>query len=70
MDDIHQMLSQHNGKQKNVVLNQPFPQQQKMVVAALVPPQGGNQENPPQGGNPPIANIFGLDHCWAELMSF
>ena len=31
-------------------------------VAALVPPQGGNQENLVKGGNPPISNIFGLDH--------
>ena len=42
-----------------------------MVVAASVPPQrgnwanlprGGNQETPLQGENPPISNIFGLDH--------
>ena len=48
MDGIHQMLSQHNGQQQPVVLTQTFPQHQKMVFAALVPPQGGNQANFPQ----------------------
>ena len=62
MDDINQMLSQCNGPQQPILLTQPFPQQQQMVVAAPIPPQGGNQANPLQGGNPPISNIFGLAH--------
>ena len=40
MDDIHQMLSQHNGPQQPTVLTQYFPQQQHMVVVALVLLQG------------------------------
>ena len=62
MYEIHQMVSQCSGPQQPIVLNQPFLQQKQMVVAALVPPQGGNQENPSQGVNPPISNIFRSDH--------
>ena len=62
MDDIHQMLSQHNVPQQPIVLTQPFPQQQHMVVVTPIPLQGANQINPLQGGNQPISNIFGLDH--------
>ena len=51
MNEIHQMLSQHNGQQQPVVLTQTFPQHQKMVFAALVPLQGGKQDNLPRGGN-------------------
>ena len=51
MDGIDQMLYQHNGQQQPAVLTQPFPQQQQMVAAALVPQEGGNQANLPQGGN-------------------
>ena len=47
MYDINQMLYQHTRPQKPIVLTQPFPQQQKMVVVAPIPPQGGNQANLP-----------------------
>ena len=47
MDDIHQMLSQRIGPQQPSLLTQLFPQYKQMVVADLVPPQGGNQANLP-----------------------
>ena len=51
MNDIHQILSQRNGPQQPNVLTQHFPQQQQMVFASPIPPQGGNKANLPQGGH-------------------
>ena len=56
-------LAQDNGKQKSVVLMQPFLQHHhKMISTTLETPPGGNHSKSLQEENDPNANVFMCDH--------